>query len=290
MPHPTLLTGLSQAAPRYDAILCDVWGVVHNGREAFPQACAALARYGAERGPVVLISNAPRPAAALYGQIDGVGVPRAAWSDYVTSGDVTRALLSERAALGAAWKVGPPRDDALYEGLDLAFAKGPEDAAFISCTSAFDDENDEPESYRPAFQLAAERGLELICANPDRMVQKGDKLIWCAGALAEVYESLGGKVIMAGKPFAPIYRRGMDALAPLLGRAPDPARVLCIGDGAHTDVRGAAEQGLDCLFLWGGVHAADLCGPDETPGVEHAGAFLERHNTAATYAMPELIW
>ena len=289
MTLPASPAGLSDIAQDYDAVLCDVWGVIHNGREAFAPACAALERFRAERGPVVLISNAPRPSSALYGQLAGTGVPQGAWSAYVTSGDVTRALLAERAP-GPAWAIGPERDAPLYEGLGLDFVDGPEDAAFMACTSPYDDEVEGPEDYRERFEPAVARGLEMICANPDLMVQKGDRLIYCAGALAELYESMGGRAVMAGKPHAPIYQRAMGELAALLGRDPDPARVLCIGDGVSTDVRGAERQGLDCLFLWGGVHAADLNEGGEALAAERAAALLATHSTLAAYAMPDLVW
>jgi HAD superfamily hydrolase (TIGR01459 family) len=289
MAHPALPTGLSDIAASYDAILCDVWGVIHNGREAFPEACAALARYREERGPVVLISNAPRPSAVLHAQLEGVGVPAAAWTSFVTSGDATRALLAERAP-GPVWVLGPPRDAPLFEGLGLEFAQEIEDAAFMACTGPFNEEVETPDDYVERLERARARGLEMICANPDRMVQKGDRLIYCAGALAELYEQLGGRVVMAGKPHAPIYRRAMDELGAQLGRTPDPKRVLCVGDGVSTDVRGAQRQGLDCLFLWGGVHAADLTEGADAISAERAAAFLAEHEVLAKYAMPALVW
>ena len=289
MDFPALPTGLSQIADAYDAILCDVWGVIHNGREAFPAACAALAQYRAAHGPVVLISNAPRPSAALHAQIDGVGVPREAWSRFVTSGDATRALLAERAP-GPAWLLGPPRDAPLYEGLGLSFAEQIEEAAFIACTGPFNEEVETPDDYVERLGLAQERDLEMICANPDRMVQKGDRLIYCAGALADLYESMGGRAVMAGKPHAPIYRRAMAEAAELLGRTPDPRRILCIGDGVSTDVRGAQLQDLDCLFLWNGVHAADLTQGERAISAKSAAAFLATHGVLAKYAMAELVW
>ena len=289
MPSPILPSGLSQIADAYDAILCDVWGVIHNGREAFPAACAALARYRAERGPVVLISNAPRPSRALHGQLEGVGTPRGAWSAFVTSGDATRALLAERAP-GPVWKLGPDRDDPLYEGLGLQFADRIEDAGFICATGPFDEENETPDDYLGRLELARSLDLEFICANPDRMVQKGDRLVLCAGAIADAYQAMGGRVTMAGKPHAPIYRRCIAELAVQLGRAPDLARVLCIGDGVSTDVRGAQRQGLDCLFLWSGVHAADLLDGAAAGSAERAAAFLAKHEAVAKYAMPELVW
>jgi HAD superfamily hydrolase (TIGR01459 family) len=168
MTAPTAIDGLAQIAPDYDVLLCDVWGVIHNGRESFPAACEALARFKAERGPVILISNAPRPNGPVGEQLDGLGVPREAWSLLVTSGDATRVLLAQRAP-GPAWRVGPDRDAPLYEGLDLAFSDL-ETAAFISVTGPFDDENDEPADYRDRFQAAIARNLPLICANPDAVI------------------------------------------------------------------------------------------------------------------------
>lgn len=289
MSPPKLLQGFSEIAAEYDAVLCDVWGVIHNGREAYPDACAALERFRTERGPVVLISNAPRPSQALLSQLEGVGVPQSAWSGYVTSGDATRALLAERAP-GPAWVLGPPRDEPLYEGLGLDFAADLSGAAFISCTGPFHEEVETPEDYRERLEQASGLGLEMICANPDRLVQKGDRLIYCAGALAELYETLGGRTVMAGKPHAAIYRRALQELERLAGSPPDLQRVLCIGDGVSTDVRGAELQGLDCLFLWGGVHAADLAETGEASGAERAAKFLVEHSTLAKYAMPELVW
>src|SRR5437763_367465 len=155
MTAPQPITGLSELAPRYDALLCDVWGVIHNGRESFPEACAALARYRAARGPVILISNSPRPHGPVIGQLDGLAVPREAYSELVTSGDATRLLLADRAP-GPAWKIGPDRDDTLYEGLGVEFADL-DRARLISVTGPFDDENDEPADYRDRFCQAIER-------------------------------------------------------------------------------------------------------------------------------------
>jgi HAD superfamily hydrolase (TIGR01459 family) len=287
MTAPKLAAGLSQITPAYDVLLCDVWGVIHNGRESFPAACAALAQYRAEVGPVILISNAPRPNGPVIEQLDGLGVPRDAWSAIVTSGDATRVLLAERAP-GPAWKLGPDRDDALYEGLDLAFAP-PEDAAFISVTGPYDDENDEPADYRDRFCACIERGLELICANPDIVVQRGDKLVYCGGALAQLYESLGGRVIMAGKPYPAIYEICLAQAAHQLGRALDRSRVLCIGDGLPTDVRGANARGLDVLFIASGIHGGETIGAD---GLNTAAVadLLRQEGLSATWAMADLVW
>jgi len=286
MTAPTPITALSQIADRYDLLLCDVWGVIHNGRESFPEACAALARFRRERGPVVLISNSPRPSADVVGQLDSLAVPREAWSTLVTSGDATRVLLGARAP-GPAWAIGPERDGTLYEGLDLAFAQGPQDAAFISCTGPYDDDVETPEDYREALSLAAGRGLEMICANPDLVVQRGAKLIYCGGALAQLYETLGGPVLMAGKPWPAIYGLAVAQGAGLLGRSVERSRILCIGDGVPTDVKGANDQGLDVLFVASGIHGAETIGPDglDAGAVE---ALLARQGAHAAWATADL--
>ena len=283
-----LPAGLSDLADAYDVLLCDVWGVIHNGREHFPEACAALARFAVERGPVVLISNSPRPAHDVVPQLDGLGVPRAAWSALVTSGDATRLLLAQRAP-GPAWVIGPQRDNTLYEGLGLTWAE-PDTAAFITCTGPFDDEVETPEDYRERFVGPVARGLTMICANPDRVVQRGSKLIYCGGALADLYKDLGGTVLMAGKPYAPIYELSLAEAARLLGRDIDPARVLCIGDGVHTDVLGAEERGLDCLFVAKGIHGDAAMGPDGRLSAPAVDALLAAEGVKARYAMADLVW
>ena len=274
------ISGLSQIADRYDALICDVWGVVHNGREAFPTACAAMVRFAETRGPVVLLSNAPRPATAVMPQLDAMGVPRAAWQGFVTSGDATRALLGPRSP-GPAWVIGPDRDQALFEGIPMDRA-GPDAAAFIACTGLYDDETETPEDYRQTLAVAAARRIEMICANPDRVVQRGDQLIYCAGALADLYAALGGPVIMAGKPYAPVYDLALDEAQRLAGRPIVRDRVLCVGDGLPTDIKGANDQNLDCLFVLGGIHGAELGGDAE--------ALLAREELTAAYSAPDLAW
>jgi HAD superfamily hydrolase (TIGR01459 family) len=287
MTAPQTLAGLSQLSGQYDALLCDVWGVIHNGRDSFPAACAALARFRAERGPVVLISNAPRPCGPVIEQLDGFGVSREAWSHIVTSGDATRVLLADRAP-GPAWLIGPDRDWPLYEGLgletsDLAGAK------FISVTGPYDDENDEPADYRDRFLEAVSRDLEMLCANPDIVVQRGSKLIYCGGALAQLYESLGGRVTMAGKPYPAIYELSLAKAAQTLGRPLDLARVLCIGDGLPTDIRGANARGLDVLFVANGIHGAETVGPGGLNAVAVAD-LLRQDGLSASYAIADLVW
>jgi HAD superfamily hydrolase (TIGR01459 family) len=283
-----ILTGLSALAGRYDTVLSDVWGVIHNGRESYPAACEALVRWRESVGPVVLISNAARPAAEVGVQLDGLGVPREAWSALVTSGDVTRVLLADRAP-GPAYWLGPEWNASLHAGLGLEFA--PLDTAkFIACTGPVNDDVETPEDYRELLTAAAARRLPMICANPDKVVQRGDRLVYCGGALAELYETLGGTTIMAGKPHPPIYAAALAKVRELTG-APTPAsRVLAIGDGLPTDVAGANAQGLDLLFIASGIHGAETHGPDGQLDLAAVERLLGAAGAHAAYAMSELTW
>jgi len=283
---PSPATGLSQIAHRYDVLLCDVWGVIHNGRENFPAACAALNRFRAEVGPVILISNSPRPNLSVAAQLDGLRVPRDAWSAIVTSGDATRALLSERE--GPVWAIGTELEAMLYEGLGLDFAE-PDSARFICVTGPYNDDVETPEDYRERFTAAAGRGLELVCANPDLVVQRGERLIYCAGALAQLYETLGGKVFMAGKPHSAIYDLALAQAETALGNPVDPSRVLCIGDGLPTDVRGANAHDLDVLFIASGIHGGETIGAAGLDTAAVAG-LLQANGLSATWTMADLVW
>lgn len=289
MTLPHALSGLGEIAGDYDILLCDVWGVIHNGRESWPDACEALARFNREAGHVVLISNSPRPSYDVVAQLDGLNVPRESWRAFVTSGDATRAELAKRAP-GPAWIIGPDRDWPLYDGLGLEVAKGARDAAFISVTGPVDDNVETPEDYRERLAEGAARDLELICANPDRVVQRGDRLIYCGGSLADLYESLGGRVTMAGKPFDPIYDLALKEAEALLGKPVDRSRVLCIGDGVVTDVLGANRQNLDCLFIAQGIHGDKARGADGRIDPARAGDLLKAEMTYARYATLDLTW
>jgi HAD superfamily hydrolase (TIGR01459 family) len=287
MTAPTLAGGLAEIAPRYDVLLCDIWGVIHNGREAFPAAVEALARFKAEYGPVILISNAPRPAGLVFEMLGRLGCGPDSISDIATSGDATRDLLADRAP-GPFWKLGPDRDDPIYEGLGLSFAPF-DQAATISCTGPYDDDVETAEDYRERFEACLVNGAEMICANPDIVVQRGDKLIPCGGALAQLYEAMGGRVAMAGKPHSAIYDLALRQAADRLGRPVDRAKVLCIGDGMGTDVRGANAQALDVLFIAAGIHGGDIVrdGKVDPAIAEHMLAVEGLH---AAWAMADLVW
>jgi HAD superfamily hydrolase (TIGR01459 family) len=277
---------LDDVAEHYDILLCDIWGVVHNGLEAFPEGCATLAEWRGTRGPVILISNSPRPSAGVIEQMDELGVPHGAWSAVVTSGDVTRVLLAERRP-AKVFVIGPTRDEPLYDGLDLAFAPLDE-AGFISCTGLVDDETETPEDYRAMLTRAAARDLEMICANPDVVVQRGDRMIPCGGALARLYDELGGRTVMAGKPHAPIYERCLAVANELTGHAVDRGRVLAIGDGVATDIAGANAQGLDVLFIGGGIHGSAAVSHDGRLDEGATLAALAASGVTARYAMAAL--
>ena len=253
---PPLLDGIAPLISRHDLLLCDVWGVVHNGRTAHPQAVDALSRARAAGATVILITNAPRPGAVIERQIVHFAVPRGCYDTIVASGDVTRDELRRRPGV-KLFHLGPERDMPNYEGLDLHLV-GIEEAELVVCTGFFDDTVETPDDYRDMLARFRERKLPMICANPDIVVERGDQLGWCAGALARDYESIGGEVVYAGKPYAPIYDLALERAAGIRGKPVSRDRVLAIGDGVRTDLVGAVRQNFDCLFVAEGIHAAEL--------------------------------
>ena len=253
---PPFLDPCGPLLTQYELLLCDVWGVIHNGVESFPAACDALRRAREQGATVLLISNSPRPSRAVVPQLDGLKVPRASYDAMVTSGDVTRAVIKERPGR-SVFHLGPPRDLPIYEGLDVAL-KDAESADYVVCSGLFDDTKETPEDYRGLCERMRARGLFMLCANPDVVVERGKDLIYCAGAIADLYKSMGGEVLYAGKPYAPIYQRTLAQAEQLRGRKIARDRVLAIGDSVRTDLTGAAEQGLDFLFLTAGIHAGEI--------------------------------
>ncbi|MEO9526341.1 TIGR01459 family HAD-type hydrolase [Roseibium sp.] len=286
---PLLVDGLNALAPSYKGILCDVWGVLHNGVTAFEGAHKALRTYREETGgKVVLITNAPRPAKQVGEMLASLGVPGEAYDDIVTSGDVTREVLVAQGSK-TLLHIGPNRDQPLYWDLEATFTSNDDEAEAISCTGLVDDESETPDDYRERLQKLADRGLQMICANPDIVVERGDRLIWCAGALARLYEDLGGKVSILGKPHAPIYTAAMQRLAKLSGEDVAREDVLAIGDGLPTDIRGAVSQDIDVLFITAGIHASDF-GPSDTPDENLIRRRLAEEGLRARAALPRLWW
>jgi HAD superfamily hydrolase (TIGR01459 family) len=278
-----ILQNLEEIADRYDAVFCDVWGVVHNGRQLFPGAADALMRFRGTGKSVILLTNVPKPRDPIPAQLDRLGLPRRAYDEIVTSGDAIRAELSARAP-GPMFKIGPARDAVLWDGLNLAQA--PLEAAAFIGISGLNRDDEEPELYADVLARARERDLEMLCANPDIVVRVGDDLMWCAGAVARDYAKLGGRVVMAGKPHPPIYACAFRELEALRGPT-DRARVLCVGDGVPTDIRGANQQGLDCLFIASGMHGEALFTAG-LPDAEKIAAALAEEGVHAQYVMAEL--
>ena len=244
-----------------EVVLSDIWGVVHNGIEAFPDACEALHRFRRQGGAVILITNAPRPADSVQRQLRKLGVADEAYDAIVSSGDLTRLYVADHPGRNVFW-LGPERDGSIYRGLEAVLSPL-EDASYIVCTGLFDDETETAEDYREMMLKARERKLKLICANPDIVVERGDRLVYCAGAIAELYRELGGEVIFYGKPHRPIYERAMELAATRLGHAVALSRVLAIGDSVRTDLAGAHGFGIDCLFVTRGIHAEEFAGVDQ---------------------------
>ena len=274
---------LRDIVEHYDVILCDVWGVLHNGISGFPEASLAL-KAAREAGlTVVLITNSPRPNKGVSIQLDGLGVLREAYDRIVTSGDVTRKLIAEGPK--KTFFIGADRDTPLLEGLGTELV-GEDEAEIIICAGLFDDENETPDMYRDMLLRFVARGVPMICANPDLVVERGHKLIPCAGAVAALFEELGGAVRIAGKPYAPIY---VAALEEARNHRGDFARerVLAIGDGMPTDVKGAISQGLELLYISAGIHARDYMTGDTTDETA-LDRFLENHQAAPRWWVPRL--
>lgn len=262
--------------------ISDIWGVLHNGAAAFPAAVDACRRFRAGGGLVVLLSNAPRPAAAVAQQLDGFGVPRDAYDAIVSSGDLTRRMLTSGATT-SVFHIGPDRDKVVFDGLGVTFADA-ESAARVVCTGLFDDETETAETYRPLLTRLRARGVPMICGNPDIKVERGHRLIYCAGAVAELYAKLGGDVAYAGKPYLPAYELVLETAASLKGGPVTKTEVLAIGDGLNTDIKGAGVAGLRSVFIASALH---VDGPLDRACVAR---LFSGHPAPPIAAMPALVW
>ncbi len=252
---------LAALAPDYDVVLSDVWGVVHNGVAAFPEACEALSRFRDGGGNVVLITNAPRPNAVVASQLDHFGAPPGIYDAIVSSGDVTRNVIMQRPGQ-TILHIGPQRDLATFEGLDVRFAPA-ESADYVICTGLFHEDTETPDDYRAMLEAMRARDLFMVCGNPDVIVERGDTVLYCAGAIADLYAKLGGDVLYAGKPYPAIYDLALTLAQDARGKPVDRKRVLAIGDSVRTDFAGAAAYGIDCMFVTAGIHAAEFGGRDD---------------------------
>lgn len=283
MASPAFIEHFAALASRYEAVLSDVWGVVHNGERATPQACEALIRFRQQGGRVVLITNAPRPSSSVMKQLEFFKVPRETYDGIVSSGDVTREVILLRPGQTVC-HIGPPRDKPIFEGLDVDFA--PLDRAdYVICSGLENDEAETAEDYRPRLEQMLARKLFMVCGNPDVVVERGDRLVYCAGAIADLYKEMGGDVLYAGKPYRPIYDAALAKLQP----APPRGRILAIGDSLRTDLAGANAAGLDFLFLTAGIHAEEF-GAHADPQALALRDAIAAVDTAPVAVMRELRW
>jgi len=284
---PTFTERFSTLAGGYDVVLSDVWGVIHNGIAATVAACDALTRFRGQGGTVMLITNAPRPGEVVTRFLDKLSVPRSSYDGIVSSGDVTRAAMAARPDKHV-FHIGPERDLPIFDGLGLDFVPLAQ-ADYVVCTGLRDDEVETPENYRAELGELLRRKMFMLCGNPDLVVERGDRLIYCAGAIADLYGTLGGEVLYAGKPHRPIYELALQRVGGLRGVTPAKPRVLAIGDSVRTDLRGATDFGLDCLFVTAGIHAEEL-GTRDNPDAAALSAMFADAQVAPKLVMRQLVW
>jgi HAD superfamily hydrolase (TIGR01459 family) len=277
MLEPRLISGLSEIASDHDALICDIWGVIHNGQTPFPEAAEALGRFRRERGRVVLLSNAPRMPDSVAEQFRRIGVADDFYDAIVTSGGATREELVRRGPT-SLYYIGPDWDRTLLAGLAITEA-GIETADVAMCVGLKDDLTETPDDYADLLARMKAHGLVMLCANPDLKVYRGKQLCWCAGALAQAYEALGGKVTYYGKPHPAIYEVARKA-------AGEPKAPLAIGDALVTDLKGAKQAGIEALFIADGLHGEEI----EPYTARHLGEMFAVHDVSAKAAMRALKW
>jgi HAD superfamily hydrolase (TIGR01459 family) len=286
---PAILTNAAPLLTRYDTTFCDVWGVMHNGQAAYAEAGEALARFRANGGTVILVSNAPVPAEGVVRVLDRTSVRRDAWDAIVSSGDIALAHIAEK-GYRALHRIGPARRDSMLfkrlpgesVPLDLADA--------IVCTGLVDDGNETVATYYPLIDDGVARKLPFVCANPDLVVDVGHKRYLCAGSIAAEYEARGGNVFWAGKPHRSAYASAFLKAAELRGARPDAARVLAIGDAVRTDLAAAAGAGVAALFIASGIHNDEVLSAGEIDAGKLAALFAPPNTPPAVAAMTQLRW
>jgi HAD superfamily hydrolase (TIGR01459 family) len=282
-----LIPHFSTLVADYDALLCDVWGVVHNGIAAFPHACDALMRARARGAIVILITNAPRQSMVVARQLEKLHVPLETYDAIVSSGDVTRAVIEARPGQSVC-HLGPERDRSIFTGVDVRLAPL-ESADYVVCSGLDNDDVETPEDYRARLETMLARKLFMVCGNPDAVVERGDKLVYCAGSIADLYATMGGEVLYAGKPYRPIYDLALAKAQAAAGRKVAVSRVLAIGDSVRTDLKGARTIGVDFLFVTSGIHAEEL-GGRERPDSKALNATFAAAGDRPKAVMRQLTW
>ena len=285
---PPILDRAGEVLSRYDVLFCDVWGVVHNGITAFEGACAALKRFRAEGGTVILVSNAPVPKHRVADMLASRHVPRDSWDDIVSSGDIALTHIAER-GFSKLYCIGPQdRDQALFKALK-ARSVPLDEAEAIVCTGLNDDRHETPETYRPLLGAARKLILPFVCANPDLIVDVGGTILYCAGAIADIYQHMGGPVFWAGKPHLSAYETAHHKAEALRDSNVPRAKCLVIGDAIRTDLKGAKNFGCDALFVASGIHRHEAMDGDKLSTIKLAALFPPGTPTALG-AMVELVW
>ncbi len=256
-----IITSLDQIADRYDVLYCDLWGCLHDGTAVFPEAVAALRAFRARGGTVILVTNSPRPRPSVRLQLERLGAPADCYDDIASSGDAAQQAMAAGLFGRKVYHMGPERDLVFFsteDGVPIDVVRVPlEQAEGIICTGLFNDRTETPEDYRLQLMQAKQAGLKLLCANPDVVVDVGETRIYCAGALAGFYTDLGGTSHYYGKPHPPIYNLARARAEALRGALVPEEAILCIGDGITTDIKGGVAEGLDTLFITGGLAAAE---------------------------------
>ena len=286
-----IIENLANVAHSYDALFVDLWGCLHNGIAPFPDAIAALQAFRAQGGKVLLLTNSPKPKSMVMAQLDHMGVPRDAYDEISSSGDAAQLALISGVVGQKVYHLGPERDIPFFtdENGPINVERVPlTDAEGIVCTGLFDDMTESPGDYRLTILEGVNRGLKLLCANPDIIVDVGDKRIYCAGAIAQAYTEAGGTSLYFGKPHSPIYELAYTRLAATTGRRIDADRILCIGDGINTDIRGGVAEDLDTLFITGGLAASEINETNGKPNERELASFIANHKLSPTFAISGL--
>ncbi len=282
-----IIDGAAELLAAYEVVFCDVWGVLHNGIEPYAEAGEALARFRAQGGTVILVSNSPASSSSLAKLLDRVGVCRDAWDAAITSGDLTRTHITTR-GYRLIHHIGPEHDRRVFRGLDIS-PVALDRATAIVCTGIVDDQCETGESYRPLLSRALARQMPFVCGNPDLVVDVGGELLPCAGSVATIYESMGGDVYWAGKPHEPAYEAARGLAHEIRSRSVDKGQILAIGDAVRTDLAGAAGYGIDCLLVAHGIHRDELM-PTGRLDPARLEALLRTSPHRPVASVPALAW